>query len=138
MSFMQWDESYSVGIVRFDEEHKKLFAMINEYHDAFGREDQGANKEELRKLLHGLLDYTKYHFGAEEHYFDKYGYPESAQHEAEHKKLISELQVITYRFETGRMVSPVEVSNLLRDWLDKHIKETDQQYTGFFHSNEVK
>jgi len=34
MALVTWDQSYSVSVRRMDEQHQKLFALINALHDA--------------------------------------------------------------------------------------------------------
>ena len=84
MPLMEWNDKLSVGVAQFDNEHKKLVAMVNELFDAV---QGGHGKEALGKILDGLIAYTKTHFANEERYFQQHGYADYAQHKAEHDAL---------------------------------------------------
>ncbi|MBI4871389.1 MAG: hemerythrin family protein, partial [Candidatus Riflebacteria bacterium] len=55
--------TYGVGVKDMDDQHKKLFALINDYYEAI---TQKKAKEAVAALLQGLLGYVRYHFGDEE------------------------------------------------------------------------
>src|SRR5512133_389950 len=92
MSFMEWNERYSVGVAVFDDEHKKLIAIINELYEAI---TVGADKLALQRISDKLVEYTLMHFRHEETYFDDWSYPQAAAHTAYHAKLRQ--QVFEYR-----------------------------------------
>lgn len=84
MPLITWDEKYSVGIDEFDAHHKRLFSLINNLHEGILA---GTGKEVLGKVLSELVNYTVYHFRAEESAFQKYGYQEMKAHKVEHDDL---------------------------------------------------
>ena len=68
----KWTEDLSVNIAEIDDQHKNLFKIIGDLSTAI---QQDKNKEDLRKILESLTDYTVNHFTLEEDYFEKYDYP---------------------------------------------------------------
>ena len=52
MSLIKWNNSYSVNVTKIDQEHKKLFTMINELTDAM---KAGQSKDVLGKFLNWLI-----------------------------------------------------------------------------------
>ncbi|MBI1206245.1 MAG: bacteriohemerythrin [Azospirillum sp.] len=131
MPLMEWSERMSVGVGQFDDEHKKLIAMINELFDAV---QSGRGKEALGGILDRLIEYTKTHFSHEEHYMQKHGYPDMAAHRKEHEILTKQVVEIQRKYHSGAtaMLS-MEVMTFLKNWLIKHIQGTDKLYTPFFH-----
>jgi hemerythrin len=129
MSFMEWSGRYSVGVAIFDDEHKKLVAIINELYDAA---TVGADKLALQRISDKLVDYTLMHFKHEEMYFDDWAYPDSAAHTASHAKLRQ--QVFEYRAKILEIDSnelALDMLDFLRDWLNHHIMVEDRKYGMF-------
>lgn len=136
MALMEWDESFSVGIEKFDQEHRQLFAMVNELFEAI---QAGRGREGLGEIMDRLIDYTKFHFANEEHYLTKHGYPELEGHREEHRILTRQVEEIQRKYRSGAtaMLS-MEVLTFLKTWLTNHIKGTDKQYGGFLHERGLK
>ena len=59
----RWTEKYSVKIAALDNQHKRLFAIINELNQALAN---GEGKAATDSVLRKLVDYAKAHFAAEE------------------------------------------------------------------------
>ncbi len=132
MSFMEWSDRYSVGVAVFDDEHKKLIAIINELYEAVAA---GVDKLALQRVSDKLVEYTLMHFRHEETYFDDWGYPHAAAHIAYHTKLRQ--QVFEYRrkiLEEDSKTLALEMLDFLRDWLSKHIMTEDRRYGAFLHN----
>lgn len=135
MALFQWDSSLSVGINEIDTQHQKLFGLINELNDAMRA---GKSKEVLVKTISGLLAYTNTHFGVEERYFEKFKYPEAANHKAEHAKFVAKIVEYKTGYEKGQLGLSIQIMNFLTDWLKNHIKVTDKKYSAFFIEHGVK
>jgi hemerythrin len=134
MALISWQPNYSVNIKEIDLQHRKLIDLINHLHDAM---KTGKGKEVMSKILSELVDYTNYHFGNEEKLFDKHGYSESRTHKRQHADLVK--QVVSYKndFENGKSLLTMDLMNFLKDWLTKHILDSDKQYSSFLNSKGV-
>ncbi len=128
MSLIQWKDSYSVKILQFDNQHKKLVGMINNMHDAMS---EGKGNKVVSEILQDLIRYTQHHFRSEEELMQKHGYPEMDKHLAEHQKLTSKVTDYLSRFNSGERIS-INFMQFLTDWLTEHIQRTDHKYTEFF------
>lgn len=127
MSYIEWNETYSVGIEAMDIHHKKLIGIYNELHEGIS---SGHSEEALRKTLSNLVDYTKYHFSAEEALMKKYDYPEYPAQKEAHEKLIATLGNLQQQFEEGKggLTIVLKIQNFLRSWLINHILDADKKY----------
>lgn len=126
MPFLTWnDKVHGVGVQRFDQEHQKLFAIINELHDAM-RAGQGRLK--VADILGRLTKYTVEHFAGEEAAMRAANYPGAASHAAEHAKLKNQVKTFLAELEAGKSMVTIELMNFLRDWLERHIQQSDRQY----------
>lgn len=129
MALINWDDSFSVGVKRIDDQHQKLVSMINELSDAMR---QGKGKDVLGKIVTGLVDYTVTHFSLEEKLFVQVGYGDALAHKKTHEAFVAKVKAFKEDFDKGRIALSVEVMNFLSDWLKTHIKGTDKQYSTLF------
>ena len=128
MAFFDWKDSYQTGIAKIDNQHRKLVEYLNTLYDAM---KAGKGKDALADVFKGLLDYTKTHFAAEEGLMKLYRYPDYEAHKEVHDKLAAHVQNLYHQFQTGTIGSPIQITNFLKDWLQKHILGTDQKYAPF-------
>ena len=132
MALLTWDDSYSVKVAEIDKQHKKLFDLIN---DLFNAMKIGKGKDIIEKVIKELANYTVYHFGYEEKYFDQFGYQETDAHKKEHQDFVNTVSKFQSEFASGNAFLSMEVMTFLKKWLQGHIKGTDQHYTEFFHEH---
>jgi hemerythrin-like metal-binding protein len=129
MALFEWSNKYSVGVAEIDKQHKVLVDLINQLHDAMM---QRKTKEDMGKILQGLLDYTIKHFGHEEKFFDKYSYPERVAHKKIHTEFIAKISEFNDDFKSGKSTVSLKLLSFLKDWLVNHIQGTDPKYVPFF------
>ena len=132
MAFAQWTQEYSVNVTEIDDQHKKLFDMIDAYYEALGRQER---TEALAELLEGLAQYAATHFSNEEAYSDKFGYEDADAHKKAHATLVAKVTDIATRARQGVAVLNMELATFLRDWLNSHIKVMDTKYSQCFKDN---
>lgn len=128
MSYFIWDDSYSIGHKTVDEQHKTLFKLINELHEAMML---GKSKQIMGKVLQNLLDYTVSHFSTEEKYMIKYTYQWYVPHKAEHRKFVDQVSNFQKGYNEGKMVLSLDIMKFLKDWLVDHILKTDKKLGAF-------
>ena len=134
MALMTWSDQLSVSIEKIDSQHMKLVDLLNGFHDAM---KLGKGKEAMGKTLSELLDYTVYHFGTEEEFFRKYGYPAFATHKKEHEALTIKAKDLGERFSRGEPVISAETMTFLKNWLQDHIMGSDKKYGPFLNAKGV-
>ncbi len=135
MAFIPWDEKYSVKIKSIDDQHKKLFGMVNELHDSMLH---GKSKEVMGKVLAELVNYTASHFAIEEDYMKKYAFSGYDAHKKEHDDLAKQATDVLNNFTSGKTVLSMAVMDFLKDWLYKHILKTDLLYVEHLIAKGVK
>ncbi len=126
MPFFDWDESLSIGIDLIDEQHKMLIDKINAISEAV------ENKRGLEKILQTLdfmIDYTEFHFSAEEKIMKENEYPKLAEHHKLHEGFKERLNLMVRDFEEEGATAGLseEITAYLKNWLINHIKGTDAQ-----------
>ena len=135
MPLVTWDETYSVRVKKLDEQHQKLFALLNALHEAMR---QGSGQAAVRETLHELATYTVTHFRAEEELMRKANYLGFAAHQAEHQRFVAKVQQLTEDLAAGRNVSSMQVVGFIKDWLAGHILKTDRSYSAHLNAQGVQ
>lgn len=116
----------SVGIGTIDGQHQKLIAQINAVVDNILM--QTNPKTDLNSVMDELIEYTHTHFAFEEDLFAKHNYGETADHLNHHERLRSGLISHVDKFRRGQL-DQARFLEFLKDWLIKHIMETDMKYS---------
>ena len=125
MALLVWSNAYSVGVEEMDRQHRVLFNMLNDLHAAML---QGKAQELTGTLLKKLVDYTRQHFTAEDTMLAAAGYSGLAPHRMKHKDLMKQVDGYVERYRSGEIAVNVQLMSFLRDWLTKHIQQTDKDY----------
>lgn len=127
MAFYEWQESFSVGEKEMDEQHKKLINLINHLHDAM---KAGKASKEIGLIVNEMIDYTKFHFGAEEKLMAAKNYIGLGSQKAEHAAFIKKSQEFQNEINSGKLAVSMDVLSFLKEWLTNHILITDMKYSG--------
>ncbi|MEW6665070.1 MAG: bacteriohemerythrin [Thermodesulfobacteriota bacterium] len=135
MEYFPWQEQYSVGIASIDNQHRKLVGYLNDLYEAL---NAGKGKDALGEIFSGLIGYTKTHFASEEGLMKLYGFPGYPDHRQVHDKMATHVLSLQKKFKDGQITSPIQIAGFLKDWLSKHIQETDKGYGPFLNSKGVK
>ncbi len=121
----EWKPEYSVQIPSIDAQHQNLFAVGRELVAAMSA---GQGNAALAKILNRLVQYTASHFAFEERLMRQCNYPDLAAHKTEHDALTKRVVQFQEDFQSGKALMMVQVLQFVKDWLDKHIRGTDQRY----------
>lgn len=128
MPFRWTDAKYSTGVKNIDEQHKRLFKLINELEKVFENlELNDINIKKIKKLIVFLGSYTKAHFGYEEDCMFKNKCPLYKKNEDAHQKFIVFYEDIRKESEE-KGISKQLVKKLYEtsgNWLVNHIGQID-------------
>ncbi|HIJ95823.1 MAG TPA: hemerythrin family protein [Desulfuromonadales bacterium] len=134
MALMEWNDSLDVKNAIINDQHQQLLALINGLHDAV---IDGNGAEALGKTLKGLMDYTEYHFAAEESLMKTHDYPDAVAHMEQHEKLINQVRGLLRKYDSGAPIMMINVLMFLRDWLMDHIHIIDKKFGDFLNTKGV-
>ena len=126
---LTWRPQLDTGNTLIDDDHKKLFALINAVEISLTEKRGG---EHLTKALNSLYDYTNYHFEREEKIQRALANPGLHEHLEAHATLKGQLVELRKRIvtaaEAGEEIEDTdagELTGLLRSWLVDHIVGMD-------------
>ena len=134
MSLMVWNPSYSVKVQRCDDDHKKLFALINTLYDAMMK---GEGSKVMEKTVKELADYTRYHFSQEEALLERTRYSALQSHQMQHREFVSKVDQFAQDVKANNLAKAPALLKFLTDWLANHIKRTDQLYSAHLNANGI-
>ena len=136
MPLMTWTKEHSVGIQVLDDDHKKLFDMVNQLHDGIL---EGRRHEVMGKVLEQLVLYTQMHFKREETFMESTSFPGLAEHKKQHEDLVQKAAELLARYQQGAsaMLS-LETMRFLKDWLSVHIQGSDKKYGPHLNSKGIR
>lgn len=133
MDAIEWNDSYSVGVAELDEQHKKLFRIINTMFEA---DDLSLNSQTITDLLTEMVEYASVHFETEERYMSECEYPDLASHIQAHdifRKKVDELR--SARMNENKDM-PSDMIRFLYEWLVNHIMFCDKTYAPYINSRQ--
>lgn len=134
MSLVTWSNDYGVKVRQFDEQHRKLFDIVNELYDAMR---DGKGTQVVNKVLDSLVSYTQAHFSAEERLMRLYEFPGYSSHKKLHDQLVSQVRDFQGRAEKDPGAVTLAVMTFLKNWLVQHIQGEDANYGPFLNGKGI-
>jgi hemerythrin-like metal-binding protein len=129
MEAIRWDDSFSVGVKKLDEQHRQIIRMINKLIDA---NNVSVGSELISETLTEMMRYASDHFEAEEDLMKEYGYPDYKSNKDQHIEFRKRLTGFSMDTMAYKRSVPSEVLTYLKEWWIDHILKTDMKYKGFF------
>jgi len=124
MGKIEWNDSLSVGVDLIDEQHKTLLERLNDLSKAV---EMSHGETETGKTLDFMVDYTDFHFSAEERLMTEQGYPGLDHQKKQHEEFRNTLRhmVEDFREEGATRALATSINVFLANWLINHIKGVD-------------
>ncbi len=130
MKEIAWTSDLSVGIELIDEQHKMLIKRLNDLSQSLAS-NQGPAK--IATTLNFLIDYTNFHFTAEEKHMAANDYPELKNHKKMHEEFKTTLANMESDLEEegATQLLADSIDTLLVKWLFGHIRAVDVAFGKF-------
>jgi hemerythrin len=132
---LEWDDKYSVGVEEIDNQHKRMFSVINELLDAIA---DNSTEEHLGHIIESLVQYKIFHFETEEKYFKEFNYDGAEDHIDKHRVFNEKLVALKEKYPNYTIEFAFELVDFLEDWLINHLMVVDQKYVKCFHEHGLK
>jgi hemerythrin len=132
-----WDEKYATGIPLIDSQHKELFSLTNELFRACMSGDE-ALKNVFKETMGRMVDYVRFHFGAEQELLQRLKYPDYTEHKKQHDILIRDILEAVNGYNKGEKFVPNQFVRTMRDWILSHIALTDKLYVAYITAQKKK
>jgi hemerythrin len=130
---VMWDERYIIDNSNIDEQHKKIFSILDLLENSCNSESESESESESKTILFAidsLFEYTQVHFHAEEQLMLSGNYNKYEEHKLLHEQFIDSILIYREQFELiGASEIAVMLCLKLREWLVNHILFVDQDYS---------
>lgn len=137
MAYIVWSEFFSVNIPYIDQQHIKLFDIINDFYS-----DVKSNqpKDVIFRTLNELTLYCEKHFRDEEEMLReiKYTEKEFQLHKKYHEKLLNDIFYLTELLENKEEDFLYKLETFLNGWIIQHILFQDKKYEAFYYKEKIK
>ena len=125
MKFFEWKDSFNIGNVELDRQHRSFLEMLNEYYDC----TTGCTKDVIDdQLIMRIKDYAAMHFRFEEQLMKDAGYRETAHQQEQHRYFESLVSNLASHHEDGQSEDLKSILSMLKDWFLCHILEEDKKF----------
>lgn len=133
--FGKWKDNYETGISLIDNEHKKLFEILDE---AFEEVAEEQRDDKIKKVLTHLYNFMKEHFKKEEAFMHELNYPLVKDHVRIHQNIIQECNKLLQEVnQTNPELFEKKLAQLIDEHIINHILVEDKKIV-FFHEEENK
>lgn len=120
-------EEYKTHIPLVDEEHARLFQIIQDTNDIIHAQFIPDKYDEIVRILTALKDYTVLHFADEEAYMERIGYKGLEAQKRAHEAFVEKLnQINLEEVDEAQEAYLNELIDFLLGWLKNHILKVDK------------
>jgi hemerythrin len=132
-----WNDKYATGIQMIDSQHKELFFLTNElFRACLGKDD--ALESVFKETMGRMVEYVRFHFGAEQELLQRIKYPDYQEHKKQHDMLVRNILESVKEYNVGKKLVPNQFVRTLRDWILSHIAFTDKLYVSYIVTQKKK
>lgn len=122
----EFTEDFDVGITAMNEQHSRLFDIINMLYLAMKNEEPS---KQVKAVIDEIMDYAIFHLAEEEKLLQKNNFSDFEKHKKIHEKLLSDAVALKGEYDKAQsVVVATKLMLFLKDWLIGHIKAQDTQY----------
>lgn len=125
-----FSNEYLTGIGLIDDEHRQLFALVNEVHNLVNDNLIFDKYDEIMRILTELRNYTEMHFRDEEAYMEKINYADIDAQRRAHNAFIEKLVDINFEelesLDNNQQEYLLDILDFLAKWLVNHILKMDK------------
>ncbi|MDP3676346.1 MAG: hemerythrin family protein [Novosphingobium sp.] len=122
---LEWKDEYSTGVDKVDEQHRKLFAFLNDLEEFITQGIDSGPK--VDSLLVSLATDVQTHFSFEEHCMKQYNCPVARENKEAHNEFLRQFGNFQHEYKAkGSSVSLLKkLHETAESWVVNHICNID-------------
>jgi hemerythrin len=128
LRLFKWSSVHAVYLPEVDEEHRELFRMGEELHQAVLTL---ADRKVIRAMFRVLVDTITAHFEHEERMMEASAYPGLEWHRRQHRGATQAVLAIMRKLQRGDADAAKELLVFLAGWLEDHTSVTDRMMAAY-------
>ncbi|MBK9623711.1 MAG: bacteriohemerythrin [Rhodocyclaceae bacterium] len=133
-SGLLWRDELSIRVANMDLHHKRMLEIANVVAQNLYPD---ADRHALITALDALIDYTRYHFDAEEKLMALYNYADAADHSRGHEEMVGQLNNYAAQVLAEDAPDKTAFLRFFDTWLVQHIQHHDLAYGQFLNAKGV-
>jgi hemerythrin-like metal-binding protein len=123
MGWIEWKDSYRLGIPAVDYEHQEMIALLNDLYEGLQGE---VDSHSVDAFLGEVYARISAHFALEERVMRDRDYDQYADHKSAHESLLDEIREIMDEHDTGAFENAAEIlAERLQTWFTEHFRTHD-------------
>jgi hemerythrin-like metal-binding protein len=123
MGWIEWKDSYRLGIPAVDYEHQEMIALLNDLYEGLQGE---VDSHSVDAFLGQVYARISAHFALEERVMRDRDYDQYADHKSAHESLLDEIREIMDEHDTGAFENAAEIlAERLQTWFTEHFRTHD-------------
>ena len=124
----EFTDEYKTNIDFVDEEHRKLFEIIEHTYDVINAQFLADKYDQIVSIIEQLKEYTKLHFSDEERYMEEIWYEGLEAQKLAHEAFVDRLAGIDMdAVDDSQQEYLFELIDFLLEWLKNHILKMDKK-----------
>jgi hemerythrin len=128
MPALPWSQECRINVQVLDAQHRRLAMLVGQLAEQLAANNVTDAAEET---LTELLRVTRLHFATEEELMLKYGFPGYAEHRAEHKSLLLELERLLAVERAAPDPESDATTDIAEHWVVQHLLSQDAELGAF-------
>lgn len=128
MEKIKWTAALSVGVAEIDEQHQRLYAIID---DLLKAQKEDLDTQSILSILAQMADYSEYHFRTEDNFMIENDYPLFLSHRKEHLAYMKKLGSLIIALEKKEESVLEDLLEFLCNWWQTHITVSDLKYARY-------
>jgi hemerythrin len=137
MNKHDWNESFSVGQKKIDEQHRTLMQLLSKLSEHLPVSYVSNDDLQLLNLLGIIYEYALKHFAYEELYMRDIRYPRIDQHAAIHEDITNQINHYYVDITEGKIILDTQIIEKFNKMLRDHILNEDMQYSLFAKEHKI-
>ena len=133
-NLVNWTDAYCVHVKSIDDQHHKLFDLMNVVYKLIVNHQL----DHLSEPLNELVTYAKKHLTDEEAILERVNYPDLVAHKKVHTVLLADMDALYQQASKGDISKLFELTMFLKNWLVDHIYKVDMKYSELLVSKGIK
>lgn len=130
MPYIKWEPHNSVHVNILDEQHRKLFDIVNDLID-----EMDSGSKNLLPIIRNLVNYSRVHFHQENMVMMDSNYPGFLKHSREHDRFIEKVEEFLNACKEKDANLERNMVIFLKDWIYTHTTKLDMQYADHLLNN---
>ncbi|MEO5334812.1 MAG: bacteriohemerythrin [Magnetococcus sp. YQC-5] len=124
VELLTWQTNLNVGVSEIDDDHRRLFAMLNRFHQSLRTRMEFGHQTQLAQEI---FKYAREHFAREEQLMTRAVDPLIKEHQAQHAAFLVQADYFDRALREPSHTRALDMLSYVKNWFAFHIANWDQK-----------